>query len=296
MLHFLPAFLRGSIASLLLVINTGVCGSVLLVFALVKLLVPIDAVRKRVDPILNWIAQQWIANNHVWEALTQRVSWKISGVQDLRRRGWYLIEANHQSWADIFVLQRALNRRVPLLKFFLKRELIYVPIIGVAWWALDFPFMRRYSEEYLEKHPEKRGKDLETIRASCAKFTLIPTSVMNFLEGTRFTPEKHAAQQSPYRHLLRPKAGGIALALNAMGEAFHSLLDVTIYYPGGIPTFWDYLCGRLGEVVVNVRELPIPRDLFHGDYTNDPTFRRRVQEWVTALWEEKDRMIDAMSG
>lgn len=295
MLHFLPAFIRGSIASILLMVNTGICGSVLLLFAVVKLLIPIDAVRKRIDPVLNWIAEQWMENNHLWEALTQRIRWKITGAADLRRRGWYLVEANHQSWADIFVLQRVLTRRIPMLKFFLKRQLIWVPVIGVAWWALDFPFMRRYSEEYLQKHPEKRGKDLETIRASCERFSLVPTSVMNFLEGTRFTAEKHAAQQSPYRRLLRPKAGGIALALSAMGEAFHSLLDVTIYYPGGIPTFWDYLCGRLSDVVVHVRELPIPRDLFNGDYTNDPVFRRRVQEWVGELWSEKEGLLDAMA-
>jgi hypothetical protein len=50
---------------------------------------------------------------------------------------------------------------------------------------------------------------------------------MNFVEGTRFTPAKHAAQQSPYKHLLKPKAGGLALALHVLGDRFDSLLDVT---------------------------------------------------------------------
>jgi 1-acyl-sn-glycerol-3-phosphate acyltransferase len=221
MLQFLPHWIRGLIAAVLLAMNTGVCGVVLLLFSLVKLVIPVEAVRRRIDPILNWIAEQWAENNSVWSSLTQRVQFVVEGVGELRRRGWYLVEANHQSWADIFVLHRVFNRRIPMLKFFLKRELIWVPVIGLAWWALDFPFMRRYSEKELREHPERRARDMETIRRSCAKFSIVPTSVMNFLEGTRFTPEKHAEQGSPFRHLLKPKSGGIALAMSAMGEAFH---------------------------------------------------------------------------
>ncbi len=295
MLHFLPHWIRGSIAALLLALNTGVCGTVLVLFSVVKLILPIDAVRRRVDPILNWIAEQWAANNSVWSSLTQRVQLCVEGVGELRRRGWYLVESNHQSWADIFVLHRVFNRRIPMLKFFLKRELIWVPVIGLAWWALDFPFMRRYSPKDLKKHPERRAQDLEAIRKSCVKFSIVPTSVMNFLEGTRFTPEKQAQQESPYRFLLRPKTGGIALAMTAMGEAFHSLLDVTIYYPDGIPTFWDYLSGQMNRIVVLVNEMPIPRDLFHGDYANDPEFRSRVQAWVKELWDAKEVKLEALA-
>ena len=98
------------------------------------------------------------------------------------------------------------------------------------------------SEAYLKKHPEMRAKDQEATRRACAKFALIPTSVTNFMEGTRFTPAKHARQQSPYRYLLKPKAGGVALALHALGDKFHSILDVTIVYPDGIPGFWSFLC------------------------------------------------------
>ena len=286
--------LRGLIASTLLGLNTVVCGVSLLLAAVVKFALPFGGVRRVIDPVLNWIAEQWIANNRAWAAVLHRTEWHIRGVDTLRRRGWYLVEANHQSWADIFVMQEFFNRRIPLLKFFLKRELIYVPIIGLAWWALDFPFMRRHSEAFLAKHPEKRGEDLETIRKACRKFTLVPTSVMTFLEGTRFTSEKHARQESPYRYLLRPKTGGIALALTAMGETFQSLLDVTLFYPEGAPSFWAYLSGRMHRVVVQVRELPIPQDLLHGDYAADPDFRARMQRWVKQLWIEKDAALEAL--
>jgi 1-acyl-sn-glycerol-3-phosphate acyltransferase len=195
-----------------------------------------------------------------------------------------MVNSNHQSWVDILVLQHLLNRRIPLLKFFLKQQLIWVPIMGLAWWALEFPFMRRHTEEYLKKHPEMRGKDQETTRKACAKYALIPTSVMNFLEGTRFTKAKHARQQSPYRHLLKPKAGGMALALNAMGTKFQAILDVTT----------GFLLGELHRVIVRVRSLPIPQHLMTGDYAQDPAFREAFSQWVQQLWREKDAQITAL--
>ena len=295
-LGFLPAPLRGTISLLLLAANTATCVLALFPLAVAKFALPVDAVRKRLDPLLNAIARAWISFNGAWIALAGNVRWVVSGVEGLSRKRWYLVEANHQSWVDIFVLQKALAGRIPMLKFFLKQELIWVPLIGPAWWALDFPFMRRHSEEFLRRHPERRGDDIAAIRRACAKFALIPTSVMNFLEGTRFTEEKRDADGSPYRHLLRPKAGGIALALGAMGERFHSLLDVTLFYPGGVPTFFQFLSGRLREVVVRVRELPIPGDLLHGDYSLDPDYRARVQQWVQELWAGKDRELEELGG
>jgi 1-acyl-sn-glycerol-3-phosphate acyltransferase len=181
-----------------------------------------------------------------------------------------------------------------MLKFFLKQQLIYVPVIGLAWWALDFPFMRRHSETYLKAHPEKRYEDLEETRRACEKFALIPTSVMNFPEGTRFTQAKHDAQDSPYRHLLKPKAGALALALAVLGVKFDALLDVTIVYPGGIPNFWQFLCGDVRSVVVRARQLPIPPALRAGDYAGNAEFRHTFQAWLQELWREKDAQIDAI--
>jgi len=174
--------------------------------------------------------------------------------------------------------------RIPFLKFFLKAELIWVPVIGLAWWALDFPFMKR---------GKKGGRsDLETTRRACEKFKLIPTSVINFAEGTRFTPAKHARSRSPFRHLLKPKTGGMAVALATMGEDFNAMLDVTIAYPGGTPTFWDLLCGRMEGVVVRVQSRPIPPQLVGGDLSADPAFRAGVQDWLNGIWAEKDQLLD----
>lgn len=296
MLGFLPPFLRGCLALVLLVLNTLFWCVLLFAAALVKLVLPFRPVRVRIDPLLNRIASLWIACNSGWMRLTQRTAWDVQGLDKLRYEGWYLVNCNHQSWVDIFVLQHVLNGRVPLLKFFLKQELIWVPVIGLAWWALDFPFMKRHGKAELRRRPELRSQDAEATRRACAKFSLVPTSVMNFAEGTRFTAAKHSAQESPYRHLLKPKAGALALALNAMGECFRSLVDATIVYPGGAPTFWQFLCGRSPRIVVRLRELPIPAAFCTGDYSGDKAFRVEFQRWLGQLWEEKDRQIGELLG
>ena len=294
MLSFLSAPVRGAIAFILLVVNTLFWCALLLTVSLIKLALPFAAVRRVIDPTLNAIATAWIACNSGWMRLTQRTAWDVQGVSELAYRGWYLVNCNHQSWVDIFALQHVMNRRIPMLKFFLKQELIYVPVIGLAWWALDFPFMKRHSRAALRKNPALRQQDRETTRRACAKFALVPTSVMNFAEGTRFTPAKHQAQSSPYRHLLKPKAGALALALNAMGEQFHSMIDVTIVYPAGVPTFWHFLCGTTPRVILRARQVPIPDDFCQGDYEGDAEFRGTLHRWLAGIWEEKDAQIDTL--
>ena len=296
MLSFLPGVVRGALAFVLVALNTVLWCIPLFALALVKLALPFDAVRRRIDPMLNAIATLWIDGNGAWIALTQRAQWDVQGAEDLRYADWYLVNCNHQTWVDIFVLQHVFNRRIPMLKFFLKQQLIYVPVMGLAWWALDFPFMRRHSKAALRRDPGLREQDAETTRRACAKFALVPTSVMNFAEGTRFTAEKHRAQGSPYRHLLKPKAGALALSLNAMGTQFHSLIDATIAYPGGAPTFWQFLCGHSPHVVVRLRRLPIPEEFCRADYGADSAFRRRFHHWLSDIWAEKDAQLAQLLG
>lgn len=291
MLSGLPGPLKAAITFLLMVVNTILCCIPLLSITLAKLLLPIHIWQRWTTRWLVVIAEQWIRNNNAAIALCHHIEWDIQGLETLNYEGWYLVTCNHQSWVDILVLQKVLLGRIPFLKFFLKQELIWVPIMGVAWWALDFPFMKRYSKAYLEKHPEMKGKDLDTTRRACEKFKRIPVSVMNFLEGTRLTPEKHQQQGSPYRHLLKPKSGGIAFVLSAMGGQLRSLVDVTIAYDHKQHGFWDFMLGRVHRVRVRIVERPIPEDILQGDYENDPVFREHFQQWVNRLWQEKDALL-----
>lgn len=294
MLRFLPPPLRGVLSLTILILNTLFWCLLLFVLSLIKLLFPAKAVLWVLDGWINALATAWISCNRAWMSLVQPSHWHVEGVQTLRYNDWYLVNCNHQSWVDIFVLQHALNRRIPLLKFFLKHELIYIPVIGMAWWALDFPFMKRHSREAIRKNPALRNEDRESARAACAKFARVPTSVMNFAEGTRFTQEKHRTQESPYRHLLKPKAGAMAMAIEAMGQQFQSLVDATIVYPDGVPTFWQYLCGSRHRVMLRVRQIEIPAEFRTGNYESDRNQRKAFHRWLDEIWVHKDAEMEQM--
>ncbi|TVP57497.1 MAG: acyltransferase [Halomonadaceae bacterium] len=290
MLHFLPHGLRGTLAVLLILANTLLLYPPLLLLSVIKM-IPVTALRTLCTRLLNRVAVAWINNNGRTMRLLHRLDWQVEGLESLEQNQWYFVTCNHQSWADIMVTQNVLNNRIPLMKFFLKKELIWVPLLGIAWWALDFPFMKRYSKELLAKKPHLQGKDLETTRKACEKFKYTPVTVFNFLEGTRFTPEKHQAQNSPYTHLLRPKAGGAGFVLGAMGEQLHTMLDITIVYPDGAGGIWDYLAGRMQRIVVTIKRREIPAQFLGRDYVNDPEFRNQFQNWVSDIWQQKDQHI-----
>ncbi len=256
-------------------------------------MIPKKSWRLTCSRTLDAIAENWIWVNNLNQKLTSSTRWIVEGVENLDRSHWYLVLSNHQCWVDILVLQRVFHRKIPLLKFFLKRELIWFPVLGQAWWVLDFPFMNRYKRKHIQKKPHLKGKDLAEIKRACGKFKTNPVSVMNFVEGTRFTTEKHDRQKSAYTHLLKPKAGGIAFVLKEMEDHIHRLLDVTIVYKGGTRSFWSFLCGDVQEVRVRVRSLPVDAELL-GDYLNDRTFRKTLQLWLNNLWHEKDRCIQDM--
>ncbi len=275
-----------------LTVNTLFWFAPLLLLAIVKLIVPIAAVRRALTRVLMAIGENWISGNRLILAGGGSRGWRAHGIDEVQRDGWYLVLANHQTWVDILVLQTVFNRRIPFLKFFIKQELMWFPVLGIAWWALDMPFMKRYTTSYLARYPEKKGKDLEITRRACEKFRHTPTTVINFVEGTRFSEEKRVKRRSPYRHLLPPRAGGIAVALTSMGELFDALLDVTIVYPNGVPRFWGLCCGDDVDVFVDVDVRDIDKSLIEGDYENDREFRRRMHRWLGSMWYEKDQHIE----
>lgn len=292
MLNFLPSFLIGWLSFSLYTINTLFWLIPIVVFSLLKAVLPFHNWRKFFSYLLDRMASNWVAINTVNQKIFTKTNITVTGLEKLEKRQWYLVIANHQSWVDIVVLQRILRGKVPFLKFFLKKELIYVPFLGIAWWALDFPFMKRYSQSFIKKNPHLKGKDIETTQKACAKFKHKPVSIMNFIEGTRFTQQKHNKQKSPFKHLLKPKAGGIGFVMSTMGEQLNKVLDITIYYPEGIPTFLDFLCGRIKDIKVDIQIKDIDSSL-KGDYINDRSHKIHFQKWVNQMWLDKDQKLEA---
>ena len=281
--------IRSVLSIMLYTINTLIWFVPIFVCGLLKL-IPIKPMQK----LLSWVAKQcatiWVSVNSINQRLFTPTKINVTGLEETKLKDWYLVIANHQSWVDILVLQRVFNRKIPFLNFFLKKELIYVPILGVCWWALDLPFMTRTSKAQLKKNPKLRGKDIETTRKACEKFKEMPVSIVNFVEGTRFTTQKHARQNSPFPHLLKPKAGGIAFVMQAMGEQISKVVNVTIHYPDGIPTFMDFAGGKVKQINVHVDIRPVSEELI-GDYTGDSEFRVGFQSELNRLWEEKEHTL-----
>jgi len=300
MLHVLPGPIQGVIMGVLLAINTVFWSTPLYVLVLIKLITPWRGGRDALSHMAASLAQNWASCNTIFSRKLHRIEWDVRIGVPLSPDKQYLVCANHQTWNDIFVLMHAFGRRAPFFKFFLKQQLIWVPVLGLAWWGLDYPFMKRSTPEQIKRNPSLKGKDLETTRKACEKFRNQPVLILNFLEGTRFTKTKQVNQKAPYKHLLRPKAGGFAFAMEAMGDKLHDLIDVTIAYPGGAMGFWDFLCGRVRRVIVDVRPLKLPDGmldgLIRGDYEISNDFRKQFQFWIGDLWKEKDRRIAEMLG
>lgn len=276
---------KGCFAAFVLGLNVLVIFLSMLPPALLKLAVSAPAPRRVANRILNAQAEAWMAVNNAWIALVGNRDWTVAPLPPLRRKGSYLVICNHQSWVDIFILQRIFFRQIPLLKFFLKRELLYVPLIGLAWWALDFPFLRR------QTNAKGMENDLRAARKACERFRDLPISLVSFIEGTRFSAEKHAAQRSPYRHLLKPKLGAFGMSVATLAERCDLLIDVTIAYPRGVPRLWDLLAGRVEGVEVFVQTVDVPETLIDASLIGKREWHVGLGRWVQALWHDKDEML-----
>jgi len=285
------AYLTLILNVVLVALNSAVCSLIICIIAVFKIVLPTALLKAKATEMANKTMWLWASINAVILAMFNRVEWDIEGGEELKKHGWYLLISNHLSWTDIVVLCCVFKDRIPMPKFFLKQQLLYVPFIGMACWALDMPFMRRYSREYLIRHPEMRGKDLETTRRSCEKFKYSPTTVVNYVEGTRFTPEKQRKSKAGYDYLLQPKTGGIAYTLAAMGDQFENIIDVTLAYPENTQKpFRDMLMGRMTKVVVRINVLPVDQQV-RGDYFKDKPFKRQFQQWLGHVWQEKDELL-----
>lgn len=291
MLNFLPGPLLFLLSGSLLIINTAICGSLVCIGGLFKLLTPFKAGRVRVTMLMNRFMWLWATLNGAILKLIAKIEWDVKGLEQLDRNGWYLVISNHLSGFDIAAQTYILRNHIPMLKFFLKKELIYVPIMGLGCWALDMPFMNRTSPEKLKKNPKLKGKDLETTRKACEKFRDLPTSIINYVEGSRFTEEKRDRQNSPYRYLLRPKAGGIAFALSAMGEQFSHLLNVTVVYPDAPKDILaGVMQGKVSKIVIRIEALPVP-EVDDKQYFSSAEYRAQFQRWLNDIWQKKDEQI-----
>jgi 1-acyl-sn-glycerol-3-phosphate acyltransferase len=288
--YILPAFLRGSLNMLWVIFGTFLMAILIFSLSLIKYLFPIKPWLRFMSRVLNFVPTLWGDIMTLGSILLTKIDIETHGFEKLSRKKSYFMMANHQSWADVLLLYRVFNHKVPVLKFFIKSQFIRMPFVGWGCWLMDFPFLKRYTKEQIAKNPKLKGKDIETTKKMCARAMQSAMTVVSFTEGTRYRPHKAKRQKSPYQYLLRPKAGGIAYTLMVMGDKLDNLLNVTIIYPEGKSGFWHYLNGTLPKVIIKVEEKTITKQII-GDYSEDREFRVKFQQWLNNLWLEKDKDI-----
>jgi len=288
--------LIGILSTTFVVINVAVNCVPLYLMGIARGLLTLLGLRSAAGAIarnMDWIIDSYArVNRFVFRlfGLTRiEVDW--IDADQLRKDDWYMVISNHQSWTDIVILQVVLLDRIPPIKFFTKAQLIWIPLLGLAMWLLGFPYVKRLSRAQIESNPELLELDRRATLASCEGFRNQPSTVLNFLEGTRFTPEKHAAQQARYRTLLNPKSGGFAYVVTALERELHQVLDVTISYPHGVPTFWEFMQGRCPEVRLRIERIELPEPICLAATLEAK--RPLLQHWIDDLWQQKDqRLVD----
>ena len=274
----------------ILVLNTFILSCLLIPLGIIKFFLPITALKVLFTKFIIKVGELWIFTNKIWVKALHNPKWQIIGKENIKSDGWTIATSNHQSFADIFLLQDITNRKMPMLKFFMKHVLIYVPVIGLSWWALDMPFLKRYTKKQLENNPELHGKDVREMKRALKHYALYPVTVFSFAEGTRFTIKKNLHQKSPFKNLLKPKEGGLATALSLVNE-IDSLIDFTIKFDTKKRSFWDYLCGRMNSVKVIIREIKIPAKFLNIDLLENKILRSEFKDWLHDIWNEKDTLL-----
>ncbi|MCI6863078.1 acyltransferase [Anaerobiospirillum succiniciproducens] len=302
MLHFLPAPILFVINFVWLSIGTTLLSIPVLLMAFIKLILPIRPVLKVVDVVNQLAFKCFCLNNAFLIRLTNKADWDIQGFENIKINGSCIIISNHVTWADIVLLCHVYRGRIPITKFFLKQSLIWIPVIGQVCYAIGMPFLRRYSRAKILKNPKLKNKDVNATRKACKSLVNYPSSLVNFVEGTRFTEAKAVAQKTPYQNLMPPKATSLAVALGIIGNNIDCILNTTLVYPDNKPgtnIFMSLLCGRLHKFAARVevisKEEEIQEHLI-GDYLNDKQFKRNFNTKLRAIWQEKDESIAAIKG
>ena len=285
--------IKGLTAILFMTLNTAAVWSVLWFWVIQRIWTSGEKLvdlKERMDKIIWW----WTGGNR-WllkrlDLIEPDIDWKH--IDDVSLDKWYLVISNHQSWTDIILLQSYLYGKIPPLKFFTKQHLIWVPGIGLAMYVLGFPYVKRVSKAQIKANPNLRNADRDNIAEACKGFKNHPTSILNFLEGTRRTSAKQLNQSSDYKNLLRPKIGGIEYVIKDMGDNLHKLIDVTIVYPDGTPTFWQFVKGECRSVKFVVSHHEIPKEVL---VDNDIERRSSLSGWIKTIWMQKDQQISEMT-
>lgn len=245
----------------------GFC--VLVPIAIVSLLLPFEFVSRACFFLVKHLYRWCVWVDSFW--MQQVVGIKLSVDGEANTHPAPVVICNHQSWFDIPLIQDVISKDGPMIKFLIKQELAWVPIIGWICLVLDFPRLNRSKQigdrkadfSIIEKTTKSHGKQ---------------GALLIFPEGTRYTANKHLSQASPYQHLLKPKAGGMKIIKKNTDPAT-PLIDITINYGEKQPHIWRCLHGNPRHIHINIEHFTLAQ-------------LDNVEEWLNQRWQEKDTILN----
>jgi 1-acyl-sn-glycerol-3-phosphate acyltransferase len=279
MLKLIRAITVGSF----MLINLIILGSLFFVIAAFKLFCIINSVKEQLYNLAEKIYQLWITINSIIFKLILPTKWDYNTTDNLDDKTWYMLIANHNSWLDILVLHTVFNRKIPHLKFFMKSSLQWVPIVGQVCYVLNYPMITRKKIFA----PQNR----KHLTAACQKLRSHPTTVANFVEGTRFTSAKHAQTKSKFVNLLPPKTGGVAAIVNEITE-ITTIIDTTIHYQS-TGTMWHFISGQIPNIKLKYRLINID-ETWRGDYYKNKEYRNLLNKKINTIWQEKSLILQSL--
>jgi len=292
-MYLIKSSLVGFITLILIIIELTIGFGALAIVNVPRAIFSFKSLKIKLAKISNSIGEYTVYGLKIIMKIMHRDSMQVFDNNEFDKNAWYMAISNHQSWADIFILLVAAHKRIPLLKFFMKKELAWIPFIFLANKTLNMPFVNRHSKKELEKNPNLRNKDYENTLKACKRFLRSPSTIFSYAEGTRNDAAKHKAQNSPYKNLLKPRIGGIATALSAMPN-INVLVDYSVVYKSEKRGAWSFLKGDMKDVKVLVRKYDIPENLKNKNYSTDAEYRENFKNWIEAIWIEKDQEIERL--
>lgn len=292
MYHIKSTFI-GFFTFILIVTELTIGFGTLAIINIPRAIFPFKSFKIKLSKISNTIGDITVYGLKIIMKIMHKDSMQVFDDNEFDKNNWYMAVSNHQSWADIFIVLVAAHNRIPLLKFFMKKELAWIPFIFLANKTLNMPFVNRHSKEQIEKNPNLRFKDYENTVKACQRFLRSPSTIFSYAEGTRNNATKHKLQNSPYKNLLKPRIGGIATALSAMPN-INVLVDYSVVYKSKKRGAWAFLKGDMRDVKVLVKKYEIPENLQNKNYSTDDQYRKDFKEWIEEIWKEKDLEIEKL--
>ena len=292
-MYYIKSNIIGFFTFILIVVELIIGFGTLTIINIPRAIFPFKSLKIKLSKISNTIGEYTVYGLKIIMKIMHRDAMQVFDNNEFDKNQWYMAVSNHQSWADIFILLVAAHKRIPLLKFFMKKELAWIPFVFLANKTLNMPFVNRHSKKQLEKNPNLRFKDYENTLLACKRFQRSPSTIFSYAEGTRNNSTKHQAQNSPYKNLLIPRVGGIATALSAMPN-IDVLVDYSVVYKSNKRGAWAFLKGDMRDVKVSVKKYNIPEDLKNKNYSTDEEYRKNFKIWIEGIWEEKDKEIERL--